>query len=89
MKSVTTRRFREAYARLPESIRKHAKRAYGQFKENPQHPSLRLKQVHTAEPIVSVRITAAYRALGVRDSDTVVWFWIGNHSEYERLIKEL
>lgn len=37
-------------------------------------------------PYRSVRVGIAYRALGVEHEDTVVWFWIGNHDEYERLI---
>lgn len=28
----------------------------------------------------------AYRALGVRREETIVWFWIGKHSDYEKLI---
>ena len=34
----------------------------------------------------SVRVGIAYRALGVEDSESIVWFWIGSHVEYERLI---
>jgi hypothetical protein len=32
----------------------------------------------------SVRITLGYRALGIVDGDTITWFWIGNHQDYER-----
>jgi hypothetical protein len=34
----------------------------------------------------SARITDDYRALGVLEGDTVIWFWIGTHEEYERLM---
>ena len=27
-----------------------------------------------------------WRALGRRDGNTVTWFWIGSHAEYDRLI---
>jgi hypothetical protein len=33
-----------------------------------------------------VRIGIHYRALGIRDGDEMVWYWIGTHDEYERLI---
>jgi hypothetical protein len=33
-----------------------------------------------------VRVGIAYHALGVEDGGTIVWFWIGNHDEYEQLI---
>jgi hypothetical protein len=74
------------YNRLPSSIQKSAKRAYARFRQNPNHPSLRLKKVHTTQEIYSVRITEDYRALGVREGDTIVWFWIGSHADYERIL---
>jgi len=36
-----------------------------------------------------VRITRDYRALGVRDGEAIVWFWIGSHADYERLLTQL
>jgi len=48
---------------------------------------LRFKQVHANRPIFSVRISLAYRALGVRDGNDIVWFWIGSHAAYDRLLK--
>ena len=32
-------------------------------------------------------LAEAYHALAVVDGDTVIWFWIGPHNEYDRLIK--
>ena len=49
----------------------------------------RFKLVHTSRPIYSVRIGLAYRALGVRDGDEIIWFWIGSHTDYDRLLREL
>jgi hypothetical protein len=34
-----------------------------------------------------VRITIDYRALGIRDGDEIMWFWIGSHADYDALIK--
>jgi len=50
------------------------------------HPGLRFKKVIDDPPTYSVRITQSYRALGVKDNNTIIWFWIGNHDEYEQLI---
>ena len=36
------------------------------------------------ENIWAVRITRGYRAVGVLEGDTVTWFWVGNHDDYER-----
>jgi hypothetical protein len=30
-----------------------------------------------------VRISLRILAIGVLDEDTVIWFWIGSHAEYE------
>lgn len=89
MKSHTTARFRKALRALPLPIRQRAREAYKLFQQNPYHPSLRFKQVHPTRPFHSVRITRDYRALGIRDDDVIVWFWIGSHAEYDRLISRL
>ncbi len=85
MNSRTTERFRTCLARLPREIQRQAREAYTRFAENPSHPSLRFKRVHPTEPVYSVRISSDYRALGVRDGDTMIWFWIGSHTDYDRL----
>jgi len=36
--------------------------------------------------IYSVRIGLGYRALAVMKSGRIVWYWIGSHSEYDRLV---
>ena len=89
MTSKTTRRFREAYGRLPEHVRRRAREAYRRFKSNPSHPSLRFKQVHTTESIYAARVGLGYRALAVLDGDTVIWFWIGTHAEYDEVLRTL
>jgi mRNA-degrading endonuclease RelE of RelBE toxin-antitoxin system len=89
MNSCTTERFRACLARLPQEVRRQARDAYKQFADNPSHPSLRFKKLHTDQNVFSVRISLDYRALGVRDGDTLIWFWIGPHSDYERLLASL
>jgi hypothetical protein len=89
VRSRTTSRFWDAYAELPERIKRRARKAYELFEENPRHPSLRLKKVHADRPIYSVRITQDYRAVGVQKEDSIVWFWIGSHEDYDRLLDRL
>ncbi len=89
MKSRTTRRFREAFAALPSSIRERARSAYRLFRSNPEQPGLQFKKVHPTLSIYSVRIGRGYRAVGTLTGDDVVWFWIGSHSEYDRILRQL
>jgi hypothetical protein len=84
MKSDTVPSFWERYNKLDSEIRSRAKKAYRLWTDNPFHPSLRFKCINHEENIWSVRITLGYRALGVFDQDTVTWFWVGSHDEYER-----
>ena len=88
MRSKTTREFRKAFARLPRRIQAQSREAFKLFLQDPQHPSLRFKKVHSTRSIFSVRITIDYRALGIREGEFLVWFWIGNHEDYERLLSK-
>jgi mRNA-degrading endonuclease RelE of RelBE toxin-antitoxin system len=83
--SVTTERFRKALGKLPDKVRSNAKKAYELWKIDPYHYSLNFKKIHSHEPVYSVRIGLSYRALGVKDGETLIWFWIGTHEEYNSL----
>lgn len=89
MHSHQSRRFRKTFDRLPKEIQAKARKAFKLWKADPYHPSLRFKRVHPNDPIVSVRIALNWRALGIREQDTVIWFWIGSHSEYDKIISQL
>ena len=88
MKSRTTTKFRKAFADLPEQVQNQAHEAYRQFKKDPCHSSLRFKQVHQELPIYSARVSKNYRAVGQRDGDSIVWFWIGTHADYDKLLSQ-
>jgi hypothetical protein len=89
MISRTTKRFRACLLDLPPEVRQRAREAYTLFCRNPGHPSLQFKKVHAIEPIYSVRISRNYRAVGLLGGNEVVWFWIGKHGEYEKLLASL
>ncbi len=69
--------------------RSGAVRARAIWREDPTHPGLQFKRVHPRQPIYSVRIGLDWRAVGARQGDTIVWFWIGSHAEYDALLKQL
>ena len=89
MKSVTTERFRKAYDSLPTHVKDLTRKAYKKWKENPNHPSLQYKQVHSVQTIYSARVNLSYRTLGLKQGNTMIWFWIGSHAEYDKLIASL
>ncbi|MGB3510560.1 MAG: hypothetical protein WBA93_15255 [Microcoleaceae cyanobacterium] len=89
MNSQTTSKFWKAFNKLPESIQEAAKETYQLWQKDPYNPSLQFKKIHPVQPIYSVRIGLSWRAVGIKDSNTIIWFWIGSHSDYNQLISQL
>lgn len=86
MKSKTTRQFWQLFEKLPQSIQDRAILAYVRWQKNPSHRSLHFKRVDEAEPLYSARDGLNHRAVGVLRGDTMTWFWIGKHDDYDRLL---
>jgi len=40
-------------------------------------------------PCNSVRIGLHYRALAIRKLEYLLWFWIGSHAEYDKMLSRL
>ena len=83
MKSATLPSFWETYKLLDFQTRQRARKIYFLWRDNPFHPSLHFKCINREENIWSIRISLNYRALGILEKDTVTWFWIGSHQQYE------
>jgi hypothetical protein len=89
VQSHTTEKFWQLLVAAPEPLQAKARIAFRLWAENPSHPSLRFKKVHSALPIYSARIDLNWRAMCVVKNDTAIWFWIGPHEAYELLLKQL
>jgi len=87
MISYINLKWKKLYKNLPHDVRQLAKKQYKLFKENPYHSSLHFKRVHSNKPIFSARINTNYRTLGVIQENIIIWFWIGSHDNYERILK--
>jgi hypothetical protein len=88
MNSITTERFWKCYAEIPPAVRKSAREAYKQFLKDPYYPSLHFKQIHSTRPVFSIRVTKNYRAVGIVQGEDIIWFWIGSHADYNKLLKQ-
>ncbi len=62
-----------------------ARRSYARLRADSTHQSLHFKTVANGR-FHSVRIGLYYRALGVPVPGGVHWFWIGTHSDYDKLV---
>ena len=75
------------FGALPAEVREQARAAYRLFRSNPRHPGLNFKRVHGSKRFVSARVGRSYRAVGILvEANEVVWFWIGPHEQYEKLL---
>lgn len=89
LKSRTTRQFRDRLAGLPDHIRRQARDAYRLFRADPSHPGLHFKQLIPDPPTYSARVGIGYRAVGALRGDTVIWYWIGSHADYDKLLRQI
>lgn len=71
------------FQELPDALQQTARRNFALLEANPRHPSLRFRSVGR---YWSARVSDAYRAVAVQDGSDFVWFWIGPHDEYVRVI---
>ena len=83
MNHFVSKTFWDCYNALPERIQTLADKNFDLLRENPAHPSLHFKRVGRFR---SARVGLTHRALSVEVEDGLLWFWIGDHSEYDQVI---
>ena len=86
MKHFTLPCFWQHYHQLPKDVRDLADKNHKLLVSDPQHRSLQLKKVGKAKQLWSARVGLHYRALGLDKPEGIVWFWIGDHAEYDKLL---
>jgi len=85
VKSSALPAFWKCLEKLPPKAQKTARKNFELWGQNPSLKSLGFKKIK--DDLWSVRAGSGFRALAVMEDDGYVWFWIGSHDEYERLIK--
>lgn len=83
MKHFASPEFWKCYHHLSKELQEQADKAFALLKKNPRHPSLRFEKKGKGW---SARVSRGYRVLAKERSEGLVWFWIGPHDEYQRLI---
>ena len=84
MNHFTSPSFWKGYEKLPRQIKELADKNFDLLKVNQMHPSLHFKKVGNYR---SVRIGKQYRAIAIEMEAGLLWFWIGSHSDYDKLLK--
>jgi hypothetical protein len=83
VKHFASPQFWRLYRQLSPQVRALADKNFQILKADSKHPSLHFKKIGR---LWSVRVGAHYRALGLDRPDGVVWFWIGSHADYDKLL---
>ena len=85
MKSRALPEFWDCLEELPPEIQKIARKNFKLWQKNPTLKSLAFKKIKS--DLWSVRAGSGFRALGTFEGDGYLWFWIGTHDEYMRIIR--
>ncbi len=97
VRSVRNARFRKAFEKLPDGVKRVARDAYERFRANPFDPAVKLHAIQASRTSNVYAVDAgthrgtAYRALGIwqKEKDVMIWFWIGSHEEYNQIIRRI
>ena len=84
MKHVASARFWALYESMPAEVRAAADKNFALLRTDSRHPSLHFKKVGL---LWSARDGDRYRVLGHEVDDGVLWFWIGTHADYDKLLR--
>ena len=85
MISSRSKNFKKLYALLPAHVQALAVKSYLLWCKDPWHPSLHFKPLQ--EPKWSVRVGDGHRAVGKLSNDRMLWYWIGSHEDYNKLLR--
>ena len=83
MRHRASAKFWRHYDALPPDVQRLADRCFELLKKDPRHGSLQLKKVGV---YWSARVGIHYRAVAIQDANDLVWFWIGRHDKYDKLL---
>ena len=84
----TTKHFWRLFSNLPLEVQNEARRGYRHFRDDPSHPGLQFKKIQGEDNIYYLLSSdwSRYRALAAMQGSRIVWYWIGSHADYDRLL---
>ena len=84
MKHFASPGFWARFEKLPGPVQELAKANFELLRANPRHPSLYFRKT---SKYWSVRVGLHYRALAVEVPEGFLWFWIGSHADYDKMLR--
>jgi len=88
MVSKVTGGFRDSLRHAPADIRKAAIDSYRMFRADPLNRRLGFSKVQGNIWRAEIKDTG-WRVIGLRQGDTIIWDFLGDHSKYVHYLKTL
>jgi hypothetical protein len=90
-RSHTTRFYSERFAMLQPGEQRAVRRSFYLWQHNRNIPGLNFEQKVDAENVWGMSVTHRLRVLGLRTpgTDEFLWFWCGQHGEYDDLLRTI
>jgi hypothetical protein len=87
IESHVSANFRKCFAKLPPAKQKQARANYKLWSAEPFNPTTNFE--NKFGNIWSAEIGRTHRTLGkMVEKKVIVWFWIGTHEEYNKLLNQ-
>jgi hypothetical protein len=71
----------------PESIAKHEK-TIGFGKRTPSIPACNSNSSLKNRQYIPCAWPIGWRALGVKEGQRMIWFWVGSHADYDNILNQ-
>jgi mRNA-degrading endonuclease RelE of RelBE toxin-antitoxin system len=81
MRVIRTKRFDQAYAKLPAEIQRQAVEQLLRLEVDPQHPSLHTHKRRGEGDVWQARVTRSYRLFFRMEGDTITLIDVGPHEK--------
>lgn len=93
MANLQTPSFRKLFSKLDPTVQRLARKAYVQYRRDPKLVNFeskgRLKVRGKTCVVYGARINDNWRALAILIDSKYYWYWIGTHTDYDRMLEGL
>jgi hypothetical protein len=85
IQSLVSQTFKKKLKKLPLDVQQKVKEKYFQWRNNP----LSVRFERKFSNIYAVEVTRYIHAICIIDNKKILWIWVGNYTEYSRILNDL
>ena len=76
--------YRKLHDALPPKVQALASETYKRWRKDPTTLGLHFKPLTDLGDLWSICVGDHYRAVAIKDGNTIVWIWIGSHESFNK-----